>query len=393
MKKKLILLSLCLAMASLNFACSNDEEEETSSALTASDLSGVLDKVDEGVENVGNGLGGATPLKLKGKKVSQLAVDDVCDDNAQVLNTVAVAGDPEYPALVHYCLIAQDTGSPDSVQGAYTLLKNISCALKRGGHIKFDGVERDVTMTLTTACFTQQQIDDIGGSLSATVTGSKPADLNSNYSHGIRIRVDAIGKTFQMATNITGGQVSFVSSEQDDTGEDGAFAGTYDTSSGEVFFESRMDRYDGGCGTSSCGWSRHIRLYANTQGGGASTEIEDYQGIYTDISKNGANGSGRVATAKGNLTDGLYVRYYSSPDVTRATLADASDNTWTTTMTSTCYGGSATCTANTGIDFMSAGSNGNFLLLPTDTTYSDGLTWAGSLDGLSFTTVNFSDTQ
>lgn len=378
-------------------SCSKTTSTDTASTtLTASDVSGILNKVDEGIENVGSGLGGAAALTLASKpgKVGKMAVSDVCDDNAQVRNTAATSSDPEYPALVHYCLIAKDTGSPDSVQGAYALLKNISCGLKSQGAMTFDGEARSVTITMTTACFTQSQIDDIGGTISATVTGSSPASFNTNYEYGIHINAPAFGKNFYMATKKAGDVIHFMSREADATGEDGSFAGTYDQSTGEVFYEARMDRYDATCGTGSCGWSRHIRLYADTTGSGDLAEIENYQGIYTNVNKDTTNGTGDVATAKGNLTDGLFSRYWTASTTTRANLADPTNGAWVENGSGACIGdGTPACTGNSGINFKSAASNGNFLLIPTDTTYSNGQTWSGALNGLSFTTLTFSDTN
>ena len=135
----------------------------SASDLDATDASGVLNKLDEGVAAVGTALGGAATRR------NLRAVDVVCDEHAQVLGSVATSGDADYPALVHYCLIAKNTFSPDSVPGAYSLLKSVACALKAAGGVTFDGVATAKTINLTTACFSQSAIDETGSTLDTTV--------------------------------------------------------------------------------------------------------------------------------------------------------------------------------------------------------------------------------
>lgn len=374
---KQMMLGAALCSAVLLSSCGSD------STITADDMSGVLNKVDEGVIAVGYGLSAAAAR----------SVDDICDEHASVKSTAAVSGNAVYPGLVHYCLIAKNTYSPDSIQGAYALLKSISCALKAAGGVTFDGAAKSMTVSLTTDCFRQSQIDEIGTSLSTTVTGSTSPSFAPHYSHGVEISIPAASMTFKFATKVTGNLVEFASME---TGQgEGAFQGAFDSSTGEVWYEARMDRFDATCSRKDrdCGWSRHIRLYADTEGTGTTATVQTYSGIYSDVQK--STFSGRVMTAHGTRAEGLYVREFSNSGGTRAQLADPTHSNWVlANSTGACIdiGAASTCTSNTGLNVKSAAANGNFFMIPTNTTYTTAASFLTAATGLTFTTAAFTDT-
>ncbi len=79
---KQILLGAMYCSVLLLSSCGSD------STITADDMSGVLNKVDEGVIAVGYGLSAAAAR----------SVDDICDQHAAVKSTAAVAGNAVYQA-------------------------------------------------------------------------------------------------------------------------------------------------------------------------------------------------------------------------------------------------------------------------------------------------------
>jgi len=209
--------------------------------------------------------------------------------------------------------------------------------------------------------------------------------------------VPAFSMTYKFATKVVGTLVSYVSFESS-SGE-GAFAGAFDSSNGKLWYEARMDRLDAGSSRpGNTGWSRHIRIYADVLESGSDLTLEDYSGIYSDVgeaSSKVAGFYGRVATAQGSTAAGLYVHEnYTDGTVTRGQLADPTDVKWLlANSTGACVGigGASTCTGNTGMNVKSAAANGNFFLIPTNTTYTGAAAWMAASTGLTFTSATFAD--
>ncbi len=76
----------------------------------------------------------------------------------------------------------------------------------------------------------------------------------------------------------------------------------------------------------------------------------------------------------------------------RTTLANPTATEWTAVGNAcNAMGGSGTCASNAGINVKSAAANGNFFLIPTNSTYTAAAAWVAANTGLSFTTATFAD--
>ena len=387
-RKAIPLAMLCLTV--VIGGCSSD----SATTLDPRNASTILSALAGGVVNVGAGLGGAARRKMASRGKAFRGVDDVCDEHAQVLGSVATPGDAEYPALVHYCLLAKNTYSPDSVQGGYALLVNVTCAVNAAGGVTFDGTPSEKTLAVTTDCFQQDQIDEIGSSIDVTITGTLNPTFAPHFSHGVELSIPMASMTFKYATKVTG-TLSEIISVEDGDGDTG-FAGAFDSATEKVWFETRINRFDDSCrSTRDCGWSRHFRLYGDTSGLSSEIVLDGYSGVYTDVQKTGLSGS--MSTVSGNTAEGLFARGYNNSGGTREELADPTSVPWVfINDAGACVniGGGATCTSNTGIDAKSSAANGDFLLIPVlSRTFSDAATWAAALTGLTFTSVTFADQQ
>lgn len=285
-----------------------------------------------------------------------------------------------------YCKINVNDGSPDTIQGGFALMKSISCALENAGVI-FDGVQRNVTMAVNTTCFTAAQISDMGmSSITAAVTAAKPAPFNSNFAAGVEIVVSGFG-TFKMAANASSSKIEFLTYEDQGTDKRGATYGSLDLVTGEVRYEARMERID--CTTSgSCGWTRHIKLYADTiLSNGQPSDIESISFAYSNIqAPPGQSGyGGELVTASGNLSTGIKARLWTTSGISAKSdytnLAKWSEVTNTSCFTSTSDAAS-TCGAGTA----GFSSNTNFILYGG--TYTPAATWYASYAGGTYTSVD-----
>jgi hypothetical protein len=127
--------------------------------------------------------------------------------------TPLTSADQDYPGKFIYCKMAYNTGDPESVQGAMSEVKSISCMLENDG-LLWDGASHSYTVTTDTSCWTQQQLTNMGGggTMTITATASMPASFNTYYARGISMSVPGIG-IVQIATTISANKVEFVASE------------------------------------------------------------------------------------------------------------------------------------------------------------------------------------
>lgn len=404
---KIVNLTLVALLSTTMMNCSKKSSSSggtETSGYNAEVASGVIGGVDAGVTGAGNEVGktavGGNAIAKATKQLFNIipkafasggGVDSVCDSHGEPLVN---SSNNDYPAMVFFCKIAKNTGSPDSVQGSYTLVKSISCMLEKAGLV-FDGTTRSVTATPDTTCFTADQISNMGVStMTISVTASKPAAFNTYFDAGIVMDIPSFG-TFKLASKVSGSKLEFIAMEDQSANEankTGVYAASFDSSTGDLRFEARHDRFS--CTTnSSCKWSRHDRIYAKlTMSSGEVSGIESISGIAAEISDNGGSSYyGKISTIKGDISSGVKARYFSASTSTSSNLGSFSN--YSETNNTACYtqsSSSASCGSNTGI---ALGSGSVPFSLHPSTSYSSSATWLAGYSGMSFTSADFSDVQ
>ncbi len=377
------------AMALASLAGCGAERTNPAASKDAADIATIIGGVDAGVKGLGSGLGDAAAVQLKGLRTMDTASTH-CTQHAEPTDGTGTAdgnklpqSDAEFALRGFYCRLVKDTGSPDSIPGSYTLVKNIACALKNAGGLTFDGTKRSVTMTIDTACFTAEQVADMGASsMVIDVTAASPAADNAHYSHGVKLEIPDFG-TFQLMTKVTGSLLEFATIEDQGNDKTGTFFASFDESTGELRYEGRSDRFD--CsGDGSCGWSRHDRFYAkvglNADGSLNADGVRDVSGIHSEAYANPVGGW--VATIKGDVTSGLKPLLW-----TKSTSGIDTATGWTSTAQAACSS-TGGCSGNDGIAMPTSGSL-PFTLVTGHS--SSAAVFSGLTSGLTFTAASFAD--
>ena len=382
-KTQMIQLSL-LSVLLIGIGCS-------SSKSSADKPSNVIGQFSTAMSSAGSQLEstGLTSALSKGLSptVRIDSVDDLCDENAQPISggDFMDQNDPEYPARVFYCKIVKDSGSPESIPGAYGQTKSISCALEKAG-IEFDGVEHTATVTIDSDCFSAEELadDELPDSMEITYTASQPAAFNPNFQSGVVMTVPDFG-TFTLAASVDGSTIKFMGYENQGSTKTGVYVGQFDSETGEIRFEGRHDRFN--CSEEgSCGWTKHDRIYlkcGSINEKGECEDIQEVQAASSDVFDN-EGGSGRISTISGDFSEGVRTRFYTTnsgdfndPEVWMES-DGAADQCYTLESPT-----AGDCSGNLGIR------------IPNETfffTMVDGFTpnseWYQDVDDLTFTTVS-----
>lgn len=254
--------------------------------------------------------------------------------------------------------MAVNDGSPDTVQGAFSLIKKISCTVKKA-RVPYTGVATTVRITEDGVCFAAGDLDDMGGEFDVTVTGSSPASFNSYFDRGLVIAVGSM--TFKLAAKVNGSNIEFATYEEDGSDRVGATFGSLDATTGILRAEARMQRLD--CPDSgSCGWNRHWRVYAEYTGGSANSPLKELSFAYSNISATpGQSGfGGALVTMSGDSTNGFKGRYWAGPATNAA--AYYVHGNWTEDTNSKCYLGGVDNATTCGAGQAGFTSNANFVL-------------------------------
>ncbi|MGZ3770875.1 MAG: hypothetical protein ACXVCP_12175 [Bdellovibrio sp.] len=407
------------ALCFLLLSCSKNSTD-SAVTVTATNASAVITKVNGGVQGAGTGMGktaaAGNAIAQLDKNLFQLLVpkayaagggiNSVCNNHAQPLNGDGVTRlnntDADYPAMVFFCTLAQNTHDPDTIQGSYEMVNAIACALKNAG-LTWDGADHTVTMTVDSTCFSAQQISNIGtSSMTITSNASQPASFNTHYDAGIIMTVPNFG-IFKVATKVTGTKIEFLVLEDQNSitaNKTGSYAAAFDSSSGNLWFEARHDRFfastTGSCGN-SCGWSRHIRILANMtmDAAGNPNGLVSVQGVSAALGTNtGPSYSSDINTISGDMTNGLKARNYANTVInSQSALADGASYTEHTNTKCYLANSSAGTGCGTGIQLTLSGT-ANFPFSQAGASYTSPTSWmTGLTTGLSFTTVTFADVQ
>lgn len=372
--------------------CSN-----STNGLNSSRPSGILSTISGAISTASSSMtqtGIALPSVLRanqsnGVKSFAVTVDDLCDENANPIDSGSFMSnsDARFPARLFYCKIAKNTSSPDSIPGAFVFLEQLSCALENAG-IQFDGVSRDITVDLTAGgCFSEEDREEMGDSIDMTYTASRPASFNSNFDAGIILTVPSFG-TFSLATRVSGSIAEFIAFEDQSAitaNKNGAYQGSIDTSSGEIRFEGRHDRFNCSESGGSCGWSRHDRIYLKCESltaSGNCTNLESIQGAATEIYSPSNGNSGKGATISGALATGIKARFFQSNP------SDFNNPSgWSEVTNTACYTATADdadCGSNTGLALPSSGS----WTFPLFTGHTANSSWYSVSTPLTFTSID-----
>jgi hypothetical protein len=378
---------LFAVVSSLMLGCSSSEN-------TTAKPSSIIGQFNTAMTSAGTQLQSSSLANSLVKNPSRIHaisdVDDICDENGNPIvdGEFMDQGDAEFPARVFYCKVVKDTGSPESIQGAYGQTKSIACALENAG-IVYDGVEHTATVNINSDCFSPSELsdDEMPSSLDITYVASQPAAFNPNFQSGVVMTIEDFG-TFTLAASSEGSVIKFMGYENQGSTKTGVFVGQFDNESGEIRFEGRHDRYNCVEEGGSCGWTKHDRIYlkcGSINDKGECEDIESVEGASSDVFNE--NNSGRIVTISGDFSEGVRTRYYYTDS------DDFNDpEVWTESMTAAdqCYtldsptGGE--CSENPGIE------------IPGETfffTMVDGFTpnreWYRDVEELSFTRVSLLD--
>jgi len=382
LKIKRIFFGLCFAIAAAGLLGCSSSDSASKTPYS------VISTFDKAMSSAGNNLqssSGLTALRSR-LGVRALSPADFCDEHGQPLNMNN--SDPEYPGRIFYCKVAKNSNSPDTIQGAYSFIKQLSCALDQAG-ITFDGAEHSATVTVDNVCFSQQLLDkgEMPASMDITYTASQPASFNSNFQTGIVLNVPNFG-SFTMATSVNGNKVEFLGYEDQSVitpNKTGGYVGQFDADTGQIRFEAMHDRYN--CaGDGDCGWSRHDKIFLScdsVDANGNCVGVKDVHGAASSIYKTGTYGE--IATISGSFGTGVKTRLYTDSTETFNTPGSFMEITNNLCFSATSSTG-GDCTGITGIELPS--SEFHFTLFTGHTPVS---TWYTTAGNQSFTSFSLND--
>lgn len=338
MKQVLCAIAMAGAISFVMFGCgggSSGGSGSTGTTISSETPDLALGSIQDAVAAIGSSLSTGSMISGRGGLGPMLSETE-CTDHG---NPDGIAqSDERYPGVLTYCQVTVNSGSPDTVQGAFEMSKAIACGVRKAG-VQYSGSPQTLTITVNSTCFPASMIADMPSSFEATVTGSSPASFNSHFDRGLIIEVPTMSIEFKMATSVSDSTIEFVTYEDMGTDKTGMTAGSLDRTTGEVRYEARMDRID--CsGDSSCGWNRHIRLYADlTMSGGEPGELQTLSLGVANTQDSPA--SGELVTASGALSTGIKARLWLATDGSSGAPADQTDfipvANWVETVNSKCY--------------------------------------------------------
>ena len=350
-----------------------------------------------GILTAGKSMG---PAALMGSSSLQSEMNDAlltpatCDSHGY---PVVSNNSPSYPGHLTYCFTTIDQG--DTVIGGFGTATFVSCLVNQLG-VQYDGAAHIVTVTDATIAACSLTGTGLTSGTQLTLTGSAPASFNNNYGNGVVIDLSAaMGLTFKIATNVTGSKTSFITNESWTDGSMGTTGGTLDSTTGDVWYESRVERMN--CTTPSrCGWDRHTRIHALlTLSGGKPTGLTSLTFAYSNIQTTpGQNAfAGLLITSSGDLTAGIKARMWNATNGSGgAPTGIANYNTvanWVEAANTACYTSASETASTCGTGLAAFSTNTNFLLNTSD-THTAVPAWLAAITGQTFANVNVnSDTQ
>lgn len=323
----------------------------------------------------------------------------------------------EYAGQRAYCLLAKDTGNSDSILGAFSLLKNVTCSLERSGIVWHDSKPTSpdsVDIIFDSSCFTNKQLGDMcDDGESCTYTATVEAYLNPDEYYGAQISMsidlgggNTLAFDAKLKATATVTEIAVSSVGINDPNQFDAYAAKYDSSTNTFTYEGRFDRIDSGGGGGTGGWSRHIRVFADLDSS-ANIMPEKIEVAYANLYKGGSNYDSELVTLRGSMKTpplGLTGVVYHKNDVhanltSVLTMSDATPQV-------NCYkaGEDAVGGICEDVDPIEIPNGELAFFLPggsyrvndknaNSAQYQANPKWFESLLGLSFTTVDLSKTE
>ena len=329
-----------------------------------------------------------------------VTLDPLCGEHGEPLDAAGsqiMQSDPSYAAKFFYCLAKQPTGGEDTLQGAISLPRALSCALD--GKLQFNGEPTVISVTIGSDCFADRFTEQNGGGvdLTATVTASKIGEPlfgdKDAWDYSVEIQSDALADAAYIDVKLlfkTGPSLYATAMNSNVNGHVNDASAIYiDVDSGVLRYESKNQRYSESCGSTDCGWNRHNRLLVQgaISDDGTFTSVTNMEGIHGDLYAAAVSGGDTdgflMLTIKGIPADGLYTHNFQGTGDPMST-SDFSTNV------TQCEGGS--CTGNTGIAITST-SDLEFLMSNSSPSLTAGADWFDALAPLSFTSVTTADSQ
>jgi hypothetical protein len=394
LKKKVLLALTILAPVSFGFVagCTKSSDSPAAAAPVSAELTAMTRarSATQAAATNSNGLtkGAGITVGLLNEQ-SPMAVDfdfeNECATSGWPTETdKSTAG---YAMKFLICSVLKSPNGPDTVRGGFDRIAGFLCAI---GPIAYDGVEKSVSVTFSTACFSADFTEDAcsyisgtttAGPCTATATVAGYSDVTGVAPAGFEKYVTfsaldgEVKYTFahqSTATTIAGAAMEGLPSTADGSVES-AFAFYIDQTSGTLRYEGRFPE----------GNKRHIRI--NLVGEvSTAMEVTNVESLAFVQGENfSTSGGGQIISINGTPSAGRRVRIrQSSGGFSPATWSavSADDNS--------CIGeSSATCTANTGIVAADGTSNNPFFFV-TGSGYTSSKTWFTSnsyLGGVSDT--------
>lgn len=390
---KKIAFGLAFSGLLVAYGCGNKSEDSTIKTSSGNETSQLIGKLTDMVSSgLDNGYDAPSKFVMNPAIKSANSLGDFdCNDHGWT----GTDGDGQentpgsnwaYKQL--YCLLRAPVSGPDSFYGALTQSKSFVCAV---GNLNFDGVKRAATFRVSTACFSQDFVDQAA---SEGIT-SLPVDLtgmtNGQFASGLGFTPvgswnkalivdfkgaldDKEGLTILIKDDAGAKAVAIYQGLPSSTNVKEVFAVYADSATGVISYEGRFDGSSGD-GTDV---QRHLRGYLQGTVNASTNEVsnvEQMSFVWSDTyDQNTGSGHARYASIKGTPAAGRYVASKAASSLA-IPLTDTQLNQMK--YDNKCYGeAGATCTGNTGITAASAtsGNAAKFFFL-NSSGHTNAKTW------------------
>ncbi|MGE0632718.1 MAG: hypothetical protein AB7O96_09935, partial [Pseudobdellovibrionaceae bacterium] len=193
--RRLLILVTFVTLAGCS-AKKEKEEASVDSNVVAAGLKAVAD-------GMGSSMSSGDDLAAASVNAFDTDVDVVCSNTGYAYGSgdegapadAPARGTVEYAARNSYCNLRKSPDGPDTIRGAIDRVQAFICA---AGALNYDGVERTVTISITTECFSQAFVDMAAeeGITSADVPVTAyddPSELDGNADYDKAIKIDLSG--------------------------------------------------------------------------------------------------------------------------------------------------------------------------------------------------------
>ncbi len=357
------------------------------SSAPSDDPKTVVSAVQQGVQIVGTSFASAALYIDIGRRSSlrdewpMALTSSLCTSDGKPKITDPT--DPNYPGYFTYCAISAGT-----IKMSFSITSLGACLVNKAG-LAYDGAAHVVTVTssMVSGC---SLTGLIAAGAQITLTPSSPAAFNTNYSKGVLVdfTLTSIPMIMKIATNVSGKKQSFFTVQEWTNGQNEASAGSFDSSTGDLWYEYRDER-----ALTSDGWNRHARMHAlMTVSGTTPTGTVSLTFANADITLTPGNLHGMLVTESGAFATGLKARYWHSDPVASATEYDTVGN-WTEISNSQCYTKTSETATGCGTGLAGFTTNTKFACNTTD-SHITVANWGAAITGQTFANVDVdADTQ